>query len=847
MEIAKKNENVFPARKRDRKAHRAMAEAAASPKPEGWEFRDRDVILKCLEVDGVAPFTAAHPTLGLQCERIKGPFSSRGEMTAGCNAWSHDAGVQPLGVFKCRGDGGRLAHPKRGRRYFVRCSRGMTQKLACPFKLVYERAEDGFLYLQSANISHAEGCRNQTATPAERLAAGDHHIPPHLIEIGVSLRQSGISTGQVNRHLMDVAQREGMEAPTWRYDHLLRALDKHLPDAGVHDTEGVLKWLFDRDEHHGLYSAWDTNADSQLTRLFYVVDGALDEWARAAGGMRLTLFDTTHNTNVYGMRLGCFTASNSENQAVLLAVSLVNREDAQSFEWVYEQFKKAFGTEPDTILTDGDLAMAAAAKKVLPASRHLLCVWHISQNLLTHVNRLFPNRGDKSHVKKRKEFKRAFEDIMRDGGPGLKDADEYFEEQWAKLMEKVTVDAPPPASVIFEAIAVPADDAAPPADDATRTTYEEAYESAEEELRADPNELDGMLRIRAAKRRKKSSQELVWEWLAVMKATKKKWARVYTREAQTRGKFVTNLAEAMHSKLKLHYGGMKKLLELVKYIDAQRKFMEGRKRVRTEVKLRDQEYRSGGYPPVLEAVRVSLSPGAFELLLEWWESATPWVCREIEEENVDATEAGGEVDGAPVTAVRRFRVGTTTDLSKDRAVEATMSTCSARCPQNWGLPCAHILRVHQAMNAESMSLELVHPFWRRVGGNGGEMESESESDEDYHDAPAAMDFEAGEAAEEPEQAARGEGVRRNERFAAVMQAARRLAELAKGSREKFADVLQEMEQAEARLEAKYAVTRERPGAAGTDPVTGEVVMNPSQVRRARGRTDSRRKRGPGGR
>ena len=81
----------------------------------------------------------------------------------------------------------------------------------------------------------------------------------------------------------------------------------------------------------------------------------------------------------------------------------------------------------------------------------------------------------------------------------------------------------------------------------------------------------------------------------------------------------------------------------MKYIDAQRKFMEGRKRVRTE-EASDQ-YRSGWYPLVLEAVRLSLSPGAFELLLEWWESATPWVCREIERENVDATKAGGEVDG----------------------------------------------------------------------------------------------------------------------------------------------------------------------------------------------------------
>ena len=57
----------------------------------------------------------------------------------------------------------------------------------------------------------------------------------------------------------------------------------------------------------------------------------------------------------------------------------------------------------------------------------------------------------------------------------------------------------------------------------------------------------------------------------------------------------------------------------------------------------------------------------------------------------------------------------------------------------------------------------------------------------------AVDFEAGGVAEEPGQARRERRARRNERFASAMQATRSLAELIKGSRGKFADVLQEME------------------------------------------------------
>ena len=112
----------------------------------------------------------------------------------------------------------------------------------------------------------------------------------------------------------------------------------------------------------------------------------------------------------------------------------------------------------------------------------------------------------------------------------------------------------------------------------------------------------------------------------------------------------------------------------------------------------------------------------------------------------------------------------------------------------------------------------------------------------------AVDFEAGGVAEEPGQARRERRARRNERFASAMQATRSLAELIKGSRGKFADVLQEMELVvHVPLEVKYAMTRERPDAAGTDPVTGEVSLNPSQVRRVSGHTDSWRQRYPGGR
>jgi hypothetical protein len=84
-----------------------------------------------------------------------------------------------------------------------------------------------------------------------------------------------------------------------------------------------------------------------------------------------------------------------------LGVSLLQREDARSFEWAFEKFAESMsdGTSdsdwrPDTIFTDSDIAMGAAIKRVWPSTAHLLCVYYINQNLIDHAAQLFPYKKD---------------------------------------------------------------------------------------------------------------------------------------------------------------------------------------------------------------------------------------------------------------------------------------------------------------------------------------------------------------------------------------------------------------------------------------------------------------------
>ena len=143
--------------------------------------------------------------------------------------------------------------------------------------------------------------------------------------------------------------------------------------------------------------------------------------------------------------------------------------------------------------------------------------------------------------------------------------------------------------------------------------------------------------------------------------------------------------------------------------------MDGNRAVKKAVRIRDHNLQWATHPPLLESVRTSISPGAFDHLLQEWTEAM-------------RTRATREASTAP-TEPARYHVHTGV-LCADRAVVATKRTCSARCERNNGLLCRHILRVYMAENSEELDDQLIHPFWREEKGS----EDDSEDDDENHDA-----------------------------------------------------------------------------------------------------------------
>ncbi|XP_042033095.1 protein FAR1-RELATED SEQUENCE 5-like [Salvia splendens] len=72
-----------------------------------------------------------------------------------------------------------------------------------------------------------------------------------------------------------------------------------------------------------------------------------------------------------------FTGKDNQGRPVTFGAGLLSKENALSFEWLFEKFVKCMGAAPKLIITDQDLGMKVAVDSVLVDIRHRWCMWHI--------------------------------------------------------------------------------------------------------------------------------------------------------------------------------------------------------------------------------------------------------------------------------------------------------------------------------------------------------------------------------------------------------------------------------------------------------------------------------------
>eukprot|EP00227_Mantoniella_beaufortii_P016526 CAMPEP_0197578680 /NCGR_PEP_ID=MMETSP1326-20131121/2790_1 /TAXON_ID=1155430 /ORGANISM="Genus nov. species nov., Strain RCC2288" /LENGTH=324 /DNA_ID=CAMNT_0043141887 /DNA_START=1 /DNA_END=971 /DNA_ORIENTATION=+ len=292
------------------------------------------------------------------------------------------------------------------------------------------------------------------------------------------------------------------------------------------------------------------------------------------------------------------------------------------------------GSDSDVMFTDGDVAMAAALRSQSPAVAHLLCVYHLEQNLLTHANRLFPKAIDKPAQAK------FITELLTVGGNGLEECadgtplDAHFARCWADILAIVSSVTPCPT-------------------DLADANEDDIYLSCAEEL--DEEDEDKLVEIRAkraGKRKTKSEKWLAWEWLKNIKAIRRKWARCFVMELTTLNCFSTQRSESWHAALKQYMSGKKYLKELCQRVDEKRAEVSDRG-AETVARARARHQReTRKHAAIINEVKGKISPYAVDKLLKEKENFSAMIAVRVHTPTpaaVDAVEAM-EVDAAVVGA-----------------------------------------------------------------------------------------------------------------------------------------------------------------------------------------------------
>ncbi|KAK9698236.1 hypothetical protein RND81_08G090400 [Saponaria officinalis] len=167
------------------------------------------------------------------------------------------------------------------------------------------------------------------------------------------------------------------------------------------------------------YFDYEVDADNSLVRAVWADGTARRNYSVFGDAVS---FDPTYSTNKYSMVFTPFTGVDNHRRSVTFCGALLNRENEESFTWLFRRFLDAMGgKEPYYIITDQDPGIIASVANVFKTARHRFCMWHI-------MNKVPVKYG--SNAKDYQVFIRKLNAIVWDEDL---EADE-FDSRWVEVM-----------------------------------------------------------------------------------------------------------------------------------------------------------------------------------------------------------------------------------------------------------------------------------------------------------------------------------------------------------------------------------------------------------------------------
>jgi hypothetical protein len=119
---------------------------------------------------------------------------------------------------------------------------------------------------------------------------------------------------------------------------------------------------------------------NELTGLFWMTSQQRNElWPKYHD---VIIHDNTAKTNRYKIALSLFVNINNNFKTRIFAQALTKYETLADYNWILKCTLEAINNlSPVVLFTDSDLAMIAAVQITYPQTQHLMCIYHITENV----------------------------------------------------------------------------------------------------------------------------------------------------------------------------------------------------------------------------------------------------------------------------------------------------------------------------------------------------------------------------------------------------------------------------------------------------------------------------------
>lgn len=289
-------------------------------------------------------------------------------------------------------------------------------KCECPFEVRLRQLSDSVYEVYSFNLEHNHDPLHED----EKLFLQcNRFIPEEVKKKCIELSKEGILEVRQIMYLIEKQFFPEMKV-TWNVKDIQNLLQKESKRP-LEAHEFISRLMHLKNSENWFVEVDLDPVSLRLKRVFWMSANGKNFCSRYSD---IWEGDATYKTNRFGMPLVLFTGCDNNGITVLLGGALVCDESLESYVWVLNALKAAANVHPDVLMTDGDINFARAIEEVFPTTVHVLCRWHISQNILKHLSSAF---GDKMN-----EFLEEFWRISS------LESTEDFEDQWEGLRSAQT-------------------------------------------------------------------------------------------------------------------------------------------------------------------------------------------------------------------------------------------------------------------------------------------------------------------------------------------------------------------------------------------------------------------------